>query len=126
MDAASLDAPTRARRRILIVEDDPGVRAFLDTFLTRRGMVTLVAANAEAADALLLDLPDPPQVAIVDMRLPGRDGLSYADSLRQRYADIRLVFISGWQEGIDVAAAESRGRLIIKPFTTQQLIEALG
>jgi DNA-binding response OmpR family regulator len=111
--------------RVLIVEDDPAVRPFLDAFLTAKGFVTLTAPHAAAADALLLDFPADPDIAILDLLLPGRNGLAYGDELRSRYPAIHLVFITGWQEGVDFDAAARRGRLLIKPFFPNDLLEMI-
>jgi two-component system cell cycle sensor histidine kinase/response regulator CckA len=112
--------------RILVVEDDPAVRPFLDVLLTIKGFNTLTAANAAEADALLLDFPAPPQLAVLDIVLPGVGGLAYADTLLVRYPGIRVIFITGWEERVPADEAHKRGQLLYKPFAPQDLLDAIG
>jgi DNA-binding response OmpR family regulator len=111
--------------RILIVEDDSAVRPFLDTFLTIKGFDTLTAPSAEHAEALLLDFPAPPDVAVLDLMLPGLPGLAYADVLRARYPAIRLVFMTGWVDDGRVDEARKRGYILHKPFYPTDLLDAV-
>jgi DNA-binding response OmpR family regulator len=111
--------------RILIVEDDPAVRPFLDTYLTIKGFNTLSAPSAEHAEALLLEFPAPPDMVLLDMTLPGLPGLVYAEVLRGRYPEIKVIFMTGWLEGVDVEQAQRRGRLLQKPFYPTDLLEAI-
>jgi DNA-binding response OmpR family regulator len=111
--------------RVLIVEDDPAVRPFIDMFLTRNGFHTVTAPSAAQADALLLDLPGPLCVAVLDLRLPGIGGIAYADQLRARFEDIRFVFVTGWTEPVQEAEAQRRGRVLYKPFYPQELLDAI-
>ena len=114
--------------RILIVDDEPAVRGFLDTFLTIKGFNTLAAPSPAHADALLLDFPHSPDIALLDLLLRGGlDGVSYADTLQARYPPMRVVFITGWQEPGDLlTAAQARGQVLFKPFTGQQLLAAIA
>ena len=113
--------------RVLIVDDEPSVRAYLDTFLTRNGFNTVSAPSSAHADALLLDFPGHPDIALVDLWLKGGlDGPSYSDTLRPRYPDIQVIFITGWQEQDQtLAAAQMRGHVLFKPFTGQELLDTI-
>src|SRR5262245_8920188 len=74
---------------ILIVDDEPEVREMLDDYLVTHGFETICADSASAARELAarhcVDL------ALVDIRMPGEDGLSLARHLRERYAKIAIV-----------------------------------
>jgi DNA-binding NarL/FixJ family response regulator len=69
--------------RVLIVDDHPGVRAGLVDVLTDEGDLDLVAAVADAGAAAAAARRLLPEVAIVDYRLPGRDGLSLTIELKR-------------------------------------------
>jgi DNA-binding response OmpR family regulator len=112
--------------RILIVEDDPSIRPFLDAYLTGRGFNTLVAESAAHADALLLDFPAPPDIAVLDLLLPGVQGLAYAQMLRHRYPAIGVVFMTGWLEGPMAESAEMHGQVLRKPFYPTDLLNAIA
>lgn len=112
--------------RILVVEDDRSIRPFLDAYLTAKGFDTLVAECAEHADSLLLDFSVQPDIAILDLSLPGLSGLEYGQILRQRFPTIRLVFMTGWLEGPLVEAAEMHASVLRKPFFPKDLLNAIA
>lgn len=112
--------------RILVVEDDPVVRHFVDAALTRRGHNVLLARSAAEAAALLLDFPDPPDVALLDVMLPDVIGPIYSDHLRRQFPAIRIVFMTGWPDRPERAQAEARGVLLVKPFAVSVLLAAIG
>jgi DNA-binding response OmpR family regulator len=112
-------------KRILVVEHDASIRVFIDTFLTRRGFNTITAPTAAEADALLLDFPSPPHMAILDLLGLPVAGLEYAGTLRMRYAAIRLIFMTSWADKTLEREAERMGVVIYKPFYPQDLLEVV-
>lgn len=109
--------------RILVVEDDPGVRHLIDRVLTRRGHHVIAAPSANEAWALLLDFPEPPHVALLDVILPDVFGPVLADRLRESFPQIRFIFMTGWLDPQHEEATQQRGALLRKPFTTPELVE---
>jgi DNA-binding response OmpR family regulator len=85
--------------RILVVDDDPGIRAMLGDFLGLRGHVVDLAANGEEFDARLAVTPAP-EVFLLDVGLPGRDGFTLARWLRERL-DPAILMLTGRGELID-------------------------
>jgi len=83
-DSVALATPTVADQlagvRVLIVEDEPGVRRLLRTWLEAEGMTVFDAATAEQG-LVLLDAETDVAVAVCDIRLPGNDGLWMAEQL---------------------------------------------
>ena len=111
--------------RVLVVEDDPSVRHMVDRLLTGRGYFVLTAPSAELADALLLDYGAMPDLAILDLGLPGIAGSEYGDRLAHRFPNIRLIFMTGWTERL--AKPEfRRGTLLTKPFASGTLLELVS
>lgn len=68
--------------RLLLVEDDPTMRATLERALTRRGM--LVTAVGDGREALAQWIAHPPSAMVLDLSLPGMDGLKVLQAGRQR------------------------------------------
>ncbi len=108
--------------RILIVDDDPGMRELLRTVFVREGFVVDTAADAaggeRAADA------SRPDVAILDIRLgAGPDGLTLARQLRAR-SDLPLVLLTSATEVADRLAGFETGAddYVAKPFVTAELV----
>jgi two-component system cell cycle sensor histidine kinase/response regulator CckA len=112
--------------RVLVVEDEPAVRHVIDRVLTQQGHRVLTAPSAFEAMALLLDFPDPPDLAVLDLIMPGMGGLAYADWLQHAFPTIRLMFITGWLDRPEAAQAQKRGTLLAKPFSPQKLLDTIG
>jgi two-component system nitrogen regulation response regulator NtrX len=95
--------------RILIVDDDPGVRSVLRRILGGAGYTVQEAGDAFQA----LDMLDahPPDAALLDIKMPGMDGLGLMDNLRQRALEIPVVVLTGHgdeftsQQCLDAGAA---------------------
>lgn len=111
--------------RILVVEPDPVVRHYVDGVLTRLGFLTLIAPSPDVANALLLDFPAPPDVALVDISRLSRNGFAFTDELRRRYPSLASVFMGSWQSDEDSAEARRRGGLLYKPFYARELVDAV-
>ncbi len=92
--------------RILIVDDNPGVRKVLNRILAGAGYGIQEAGDAFQA----LDMLDaqPPDAALLDIKMPGMDGLGLMDNLRQRGLEIPVVVLTGHGD----------------EFTAQQCLEA--
>jgi two-component system cell cycle sensor histidine kinase/response regulator CckA len=124
------ETPVAARRtqhestvmRALVVEDDAAVRHVIDRLLTRSGHHVVMAATADLASAMLLDYSWVPEIAILDLVLPGVDGLTYGSRLEREFPGIRLVFMTGYFDPSRIADAERRGRVLLKPFTGDALL----
>lgn len=85
-------------------------------------------AAADADEALASAEGNAPAVALLDIALPGRDGMWLARALRQRHRDVALLMVTGLQR-FDAAVEGMRlGVLdyLLKPFTRAELLGALG
>jgi two-component system nitrogen regulation response regulator NtrX len=79
--------------RVLIVDDDAGVRKVLRRILTGAGYVVEEAEEAfQALDSLDTN---PPDAALLDIKMPGMDGLGLMENLRQRGLEIPIVVLTG-------------------------------
>jgi DNA-binding response OmpR family regulator len=85
--------------RILVVDDDPGIRSMLADYLGLEGHAVDAAADAAELDARLAEAPAP-DVFLLDVGLPGRDGFALARSLRERL-DPAILMLTGRGELVD-------------------------
>jgi DNA-binding response OmpR family regulator len=108
-------------KHILIVDDDALLRRSLAFNLEQAGYRASTAASAE--DALLLARRDPPELILLDINLPGMDGL---DALRafQQQADTPIIFVSARRREMDQALGLELGAddYVTKPFDLNVLL----
>jgi putative nucleotidyltransferase with HDIG domain len=113
------------RLQILVVDDDPALRVLLRTTFELVEMLFTEVADAEAARAVI-EL-DPPHVVVLDVGLPGLDGLSFARELKSdpRTAGIGIVLLTGSDLDPDAALNAGAACVIKKPFSPIDLLAAV-
>jgi DNA-binding response OmpR family regulator len=114
--------------RILIVEDDPAICEMLQLILGVEGYETEVITDGTTAVARL---DEPPADAVVlDVMMPGLDGLSVLSELRRRpaWADTRVVVASALRSDEDVWKGWTAGAdyYLVKPFDLSQLRDVIN
>jgi signal transduction histidine kinase/CheY-like chemotaxis protein len=115
------------RPRVLVVEDEPQVRAIAARALTNAGFEVQQAANGAAALTLLKSQNKPPHVIVTDVVMPELSGPELARAVLALEPDMGLVFMSGFPEAMQgVGCDEFKGAAFLsKPFSPQELIEAV-
>jgi DNA-binding response OmpR family regulator len=105
---------------ILVVDDDPDVRDLLADYLSEQGYEVLSAESALSAREFLARRT--PSIVLLDVGLPGEDGLSLARHIRERL-DIGIIMISGAGETIDRVVGLEVGAddYLAKPFDPREL-----
>lgn len=104
-----------------MVDDDRRLRRSVALALGQEGLVTLEAEDAdEALEILVRDKPD---LAVLDVMLPRRDGFELCREIR-RSSDMPVIFLSAKTDTVDVVVGlESGGDdYVTKPFETRELI----
>ncbi len=123
---AEASAPP-APATVLLVDDEPGVRAFAAKALRRAGYRVVEAHDGEAALVQLQSEHNPIDLVISDVVMPGMDGHTLMRLLGERLSDFAVIFMSGYAE--DVLAGgdgATAGRFLMKPFTLSELIAKVG
>jgi DNA-binding response OmpR family regulator len=112
--------------RVLIVDDDTEILTFLSTLLELEGIEPIVATSAAAALRLLGDGRAPPDLLLLDIAMPDRDGLDLCRALKKDAAFRRIpVFVVSARPGKDVvdrALAAGAELFIRKPFENGELV----
>ena len=75
--------------KILIVDDDPKLRAFVSKGLETQGHTTLAAGSGLEARSVLAAQDEAPDLILLDVMMPGGDGMSFLEELRPRYGHRR-------------------------------------
>lgn len=88
---------SRPRKRILVVDDDPGIRTSLGKLLTTAGHEVILAGNGGDATRLLREIG--PDLVILDLFMPEKDGLETLMELRKQMPRLAIIVMSGgaWQ-----------------------------
>ncbi len=112
--------PARGRVRVLAVDDDPQALRYIRDVLTRAGYAPV--ATGDPADVPRLMAEQKPHLALLDLVLPGTDGIELMNQVR-RMADVPVIFLSEYGQGETVARAFDMGAAdyLVKPFSPSEL-----
>lgn len=108
--------------RILIAEDEPRIAAFIDKGLRSNGFTPTIAANGR--DALELALCEQFELMILDLGLPGKDGLSVLEELRGQGIAMAVIILTGRGDIKDKVMGFEQGAddYLTKPFRFEELL----
>ena len=114
----------RAAARVLVVDDDPALRELLTDFLGASGFVVDGAADGVQMRARIAQ--HAPDAIVLDLMLPGEDGLTLARDLR-RSSDVPILMLSARGEEIDRVVGLEVGAddYLAKPFSPRELLARL-
>ena len=86
------------RISVAIVDDDPFIVASLTTILGTEQDIDVVASGSDGSDAIALYDRHIPDVLLMDIRMPGTDGLSAAESILAAHPDARIVLLTTFSD----------------------------
>jgi DNA-binding NtrC family response regulator len=111
--------------RILIVDDDPGQRSLLDSFLRGQGFETVLAASGEQALELLR--AGGIGMMISDVRMPGISGLETMRRARQEHAALPILLVTAYTDIRDAVGAMRDGAInyLSKPIDLDELLASV-
>jgi DNA-binding response OmpR family regulator len=121
-------APTpAAAATLLVVDDEPDVRDVLEEYFAAHGYTVLAAASAADARALAAKCAaenHAVDLALLDVHMPGEDGLVLARHLRERYAAIAIVMLTAAGDVVDRIVGLEMGAddYVAKPFDPRELL----
>ncbi len=108
-------------QKILVVDDEPTVRDFLNDFFTEEGYKVIQASNGE--QALLLAEIESPEVILLDIHMPGIDGIEVCKRLKgqKKTRYIPIIIITGLDDRGFIAYLEGADDFVTKPFNPVEL-----
>ena len=111
--------------RLLLVDDDAGFRALLRTTFEDVHVEVDEAASAEEAELRIAAAK--PDVIVLDVGMPGTDGLAFCRELKadDDTSSIRIVLLTGMEDVEDVAGAAGADALLLKPFRPLELLSVV-
>ncbi|NJK49271.1 response regulator transcription factor [Candidatus Gracilibacteria bacterium] len=108
--------------RILIAEDEPRIVSFLEKGLRANGYTTTTATNAD--EVISMTLNDSFDLLLLDLGLPGKDGLTVLEELRGQGATVAIIILTARDEINDKVAGLEGGAddYLTKPFRFEELL----
>jgi two-component system OmpR family response regulator len=106
---------------ILVIDDDPQIRALLNEYLAENGLRVSVASTGEEMTKVLND--EPVDLVVLDLRLAGEDGMAIVRSLRDE-SSIPIVMLTGVRDEADRVMGLELGAddYVTKPFSPRELL----
>ena len=108
-------------KQILVVDDEPRIAEICRDYLKRAGFEVITAINGD--DALALARSRQPDLIVLDLTLPGRDGLDVTRALRQR-SNVPIIMLTARIEESDKLVGLELGAddYLTKPFSPRELV----
>ncbi|HZE41903.1 MAG TPA: response regulator transcription factor [Stackebrandtia sp.] len=113
--------------RVLIVDDDDLMRAGLRAVLSSDATLDVIAEAADGTEAADLAVRLRPDVVLMDVRMPGRDGIAATTDITARAADVRVLVLTTFDDDEYVFAALAAGAsgFLLKRTRPEDLIAAI-
>jgi len=111
------------KSRLLVVDDDPGMRENLAELFESLGYAVLTAENTPAALELLDG--DEVDLLLTDYKMPGPTGLDLIEAARQRQPGLRAILMTAFGDSLTEAESFRRGAAgyVTKPFEADEIVE---
>jgi two-component system OmpR family response regulator len=106
---------------VLTVDDDPAIRSLISEYLTDNGLRVTAAADGKEMTAALEEYAI--DLVVLDLRMPGEDGMSIARRLREK-SSLPIIVVSGRLDEVDRVMALELGAddYLTKPFSPRELL----
>lgn len=113
-------------RRLMIVDDEPLARARLRDLLADLGGYQVVAEAANGLDALTQCQTTPVQLVLVDIRMPGMDGIEFAQHAQRLAQPPQIIFTTAYDQFAVQAFELNAIDYLLKPIRAERLASALA
>ncbi|MBI2822728.1 MAG: response regulator [Acidobacteria bacterium] len=111
--------------KILVVDDEPAIRAVLKEFLEKRNHEVFTASDG--VEALEKICSENPKVVLLDIQMPGKSGLDVLEEIRRRNWNIGVIIVTAVEDEPVAGTALKGGAFdyITKPFDLEYLAKVL-
>jgi DNA-binding NarL/FixJ family response regulator len=95
--------------RLLIVDDDPLISASLEISLSRQEDITVIACAPDGAEAIQLCQELNPDAVLMDIRMPGTDGIAATRLIKSRHPHVRIMMLTTFDDRQNIQQALAAG-----------------
>jgi two-component system, OmpR family, response regulator len=115
-------APALAKRRVLVVDDEENVTHLVSSALRFDGFETITADNGTSALAAVAETD--PDLVVLDVMMPGMDGLGVLQNLRAAGSQVPVIFLTARDAATDRIGGLRAGAddYVVKPFSVEELL----
>ncbi|XPV75891.1 MAG: response regulator [Desulfovibrio sp.] len=108
--------------RVMLVDDEVGFTSTLSKRMRRQGLMVETASGGEEALGVLST--EPVDVVVLDMKMPGMDGIQTLKSIRQHHEDVEVILLTGHADIADAVESMTLGAFdfLVKPANTELLM----
>jgi two-component system NarL family response regulator len=112
---------------VLIVDDHALFRTGVATVINKQPDMAVVAQASDGAAGLRLFGEHLPDVTLIDVRIPGMDGVEMIENLRQKYPAAKLIILTNYDTDDDIDRALRAGAkgFLLKDATSRELVDAM-
>ncbi len=115
-------------RKILVVDDEPNILISLEFLMRRAGFEVRSASDGEAALAAIQE--DPPDLVLLDVMMPKKDGYEVCETVRANpaWSGVRIVMLTARGRDIEREKGLALGAddYVTKPFATRELVDKVN
>ena len=111
--------------RILVVEDEAGIRALVRKILRRQGYEVLEASNGDEALIVCREHPGTLDLLITDVMMPQMGGRELVDRMREQCRGMKVLYVSGYTDDASIYSGNfpPGTAFLQKPFTLGSLLD---
>ncbi|MBI3306897.1 MAG: response regulator [Candidatus Omnitrophica bacterium] len=108
-------------KKLLVVDDEEEIREFLKAFFEEREFEVITASSGKEAIEKLAQVQ--PQVVLLDVHMPGMDGLTVLKKIKEQHPDIKVIMVTALetQDKIEEAMRFGADNYITKPLSLEYL-----
>lgn len=119
------ETPNGSGGHVLVVDDRADIRTICRKVLAKSGYEVTLASSGEEAVELVRAAEHPPDLALVDVTMPGISGTETVATLHGEHASLRAIMMTGYADGLVDPQGPHHAMVLRKPFDNDALVEAV-